>query len=84
MAKNTSILLGDYYDNYISSQIKSGRFTSASEVVRTALRHFEQEEKLKGELKEEPKAGEKSGVVQKIDRSKVIKNLHGKSVKDGL
>ena len=41
MAKNTSILLGDYFDNFINQQIKSGKFTSASEVVRTALRMFE-------------------------------------------
>jgi len=47
MAKNTSILLGDYFDKFISNQIQSGRFSSASEVVRTALRLFEQEENLK-------------------------------------
>jgi len=44
MAKNTSILLGDYYDDFINKQLKSGRFSSASEVVRAALRMFEQEE----------------------------------------
>ena len=50
MAKNTSILLGEYFDNFINSQIKTGRFSSASEVVRAALRLFEQEERRKGEL----------------------------------
>ncbi len=45
MAKNTSILLGDYFDNFINQQIKKGKFSSASEVVRTALRMFEHEEK---------------------------------------
>lgn len=63
MAKNTSILLGDYFDNFINHQIKSGRFSSASEVVRAALRLFEQEEKQRGELIEELKKGEKSGFV---------------------
>ena len=43
MAKNTSILLGDYFDNFINQQVKSGKFSSASEVVRTALRTFEYE-----------------------------------------
>jgi len=47
MAKNTSILLGDYFDNFISKQIKSGKYSSASEVVRAALRMFENEESKK-------------------------------------
>lgn len=47
MAKNTSILLGDYFDKFIHHQIQTGRFSSASEVVRTALRLFEQEEHKK-------------------------------------
>jgi len=44
MAKANSILPGDYYDNFVSRQVESGRFTSVSEVVRIALRLFEQEE----------------------------------------
>ena len=44
MAKNTSILLGEYFDEFINKQVKAGRFSSASEVVRAALRMFEQEE----------------------------------------
>ena len=40
MAKNTSILLGDYFDNFINQQLKTGKFSSASEVVRAALRMF--------------------------------------------
>jgi antitoxin ParD1/3/4 len=46
MAKNTSILLGDYFDDFINQQLRSGRFSSASEVVRTALRMFEQEREM--------------------------------------
>lgn len=78
MAKNTSILLGDYYENFIASQIQSGRFTSASEVVRTALRQFEEEENLKKEVNKELEKGEKSGFVKNFDRNKFIKNLHRK------
>ena len=47
MAKNTSILLGDYFNNFINNQLKSGKYSSASEVVRTALRMFEHEESKK-------------------------------------
>lgn len=84
MAKNTSILLGDYFDNFINHQIQSGRFSSASEVVRAALRLFEQEEKQKSELIKELKKGEASEFVQKFDRKKFLKNLQDKYVKDDL
>ncbi len=80
MAKNTSILLGDYFDNFINCQIQSGRFSSASEVVRAALRLFEQEENQKKELIKELRKGEKSGFVSKFDRKKFISTLHRKHV----
>ncbi|MGB1092197.1 MAG: type II toxin-antitoxin system ParD family antitoxin, partial [Oceanobacter sp.] len=44
MAKNTSITLGDHFDGFIAAQVESGRFNSASEVVRAALRQFENTE----------------------------------------
>lgn len=50
MAKNTSILLGDYFDNFIRRQINSGKYSSVSEVMRAALRLFEHEESKKTEL----------------------------------
>ena len=78
MAKNTSILLGDYFDNFINHQIKSGKYSSVSEVVRTALRMFEHEESKKNELIKELKKGEKSGFVKDFDRSSFLKNIHQK------
>jgi len=78
MAKNTSILLGDYFDNFISEQIKSGKFSSASEVVRAALRMFEYEESKKSELINELKKGEKSGFVENFDHKEFLKSLHQK------
>ncbi|MDG3584037.1 type II toxin-antitoxin system ParD family antitoxin [Galbibacter pacificus] len=78
MAKNTSILLGDYFDNFISRQIKTGKYSSASEVVRAALRMFEREESKRAELIKELKKGEKSGFVENFDREKRLKSLHQK------
>jgi len=80
MAKNTSILLGDYFDNFINQQVSSGKFSSASEVVRAALRLFEEEETKKVELVNELKKGEKSGFVQNFDRDKFLKTIHQKHV----
>ncbi|MFB9078098.1 type II toxin-antitoxin system ParD family antitoxin [Flavobacterium procerum] len=84
MAKNTSILLGDYFDNFINSQVKTGRFTSASEVIRAALRMFEEEQTKSEELVKELKKGEKSGFVKDFDRESFIKNLHEKHIKNEL
>lgn len=81
MAKNTSILLGDYFDNFINSQVKTGKFSSASEVVRAALRMFEQEETKKTELIKELIKGEKSGFVKDFDRNSFLKNLKEKHSK---
>ena len=77
MAKNTSILLGDYFDNF-NHQIKSGKYSSVSEVVRTALRMFEYEKSKKTELIKELKKGEKSGFIKDFDRTSFLKNLHQK------
>ncbi|WP_419868430.1 type II toxin-antitoxin system ParD family antitoxin [Chryseobacterium sp. CT-SW4] len=78
MPKNTSILLGDYFDNFINQQIKSGKFSSASEVIRAALRMFEYEETKKSELVKELKKGEKAGFVENFDHKKFLANLHKK------
>lgn len=78
MAKNTSILLGDYFDNFINGQVKTGKFSSASEVVRAALRMFEQEETKKAQLIKELIKGEKSGFIKDFNRDKFLKNLKEK------
>jgi antitoxin ParD1/3/4 len=78
MAKNTSILLGDYFDNFINQQVKSGKFSSASEVVRAALRMFEYEETKKTELINELKKGEKSGFVKDFNSESFLNSLHHK------
>lgn len=82
MAKNTSILLGDYFDNFINQQIKSGKYSSASEVVRAALRMFEYEESKKSELINELKKGEKSGFIEDFNREEFLRNLHKKHSAD--
>ncbi len=80
MAKNTSILLGDYFDSFINKQVKSGKYTSASEVVRAALRLFEYEEAKKAELVKELEKGEKSGLVKNFNRDSFLKTLHQKHI----
>ncbi len=76
MAKNTSILLGDYFESFISEEISSGRFSSASEVVRTALRLLELEEQKIKVFREEIEFGEKSGMVSNFDSEAHLAKLH--------
>ena len=38
MSKNTSVSLGNYFDDFIQSRITTGRFKNASEVIRAGLR----------------------------------------------
>ncbi len=53
MSRNPSIFLGEYFENLINEQIASGKYSSVSEVIRTALKGFEQEEnKTKSLIKE--------------------------------
>ena len=61
MARNTSISLGDHFDQFIAGQVDSGRYGSASEVVRAGLRLRETNESKLDVLRNALLAGEKSG-----------------------
>ena len=61
MAKNTSITLGDHFDEFIAQQLKSGRYGSASEVVRAGLRMLEKSETRLERLRRLLEEGEQSG-----------------------
>ncbi|WP_277445286.1 type II toxin-antitoxin system ParD family antitoxin, partial [Vibrio parahaemolyticus] len=61
--KNTSITLGDHFDGFITNQIQSGRYGSASEVIRSALRLLETQETKMNTLRQLLVEGEESGVA---------------------
>lgn len=63
MAKNTSMTLGEHFDDFIAGQVESGRFGSASEVVRTALRLLENTETRLETLRQMLNEGERSGIA---------------------
>lgn len=61
MSKNTSITLGDHFDEFIAQQLQSGRYGSASEVVRAGLRILETSETKLKRLRRMLEEGEQSG-----------------------
>lgn len=77
MAKNTSILLGEHFEKFISREVSSGKYGSASEVVRTALRILESEEEKKSALIKALVKGEKSKRVN-FDSKTHLAQLHKK------
>ena len=78
MGRNTSILLGEYFEDFISSEVSSGKYSSASEVVRTALRLLESEESKKKNLSKALQQGEKSGFIKNFAAKANLKKLRTK------
>ncbi|PTN05941.1 type II toxin-antitoxin system ParD family antitoxin [Mangrovibacterium marinum] len=78
MGKNTSISLGDHFENFINEEVKSGRYSSVSEVIRSALRLLEREEKKEKELIKALEIGEQSGFIEDFDPKQNLTELHRK------
>jgi antitoxin ParD1/3/4 len=61
VGKNTSFSLDEHYNAFIEEEVASGRYRSASDVVRTALRLLEDRETRLRALRQALIAGESSG-----------------------
>jgi antitoxin ParD1/3/4 len=64
MAKNTSMSLGEHFDQFIAAQLENGRYGSATEVVRAGLRLLETEEEKLDALRRLIDEGRKSGTAE--------------------
>jgi antitoxin ParD1/3/4 len=72
MSKNTSVILGKENDIFITTQIKKGRFASASEVMRAGLRLLEEQELKVEALRTAIIKGEESGAPVPFDMAQYI------------
>ena len=79
--KNTSISLGDYFDQFVSSQVTVGRYKNVSEVVRAGLRLLENEESKVIALKGAIQQGLNSPRVENFDFDEHLAKL--KSERNG-
>ncbi len=75
MSKNTSITLGNYFDQLIQSLLNEGRYKNASEVVRAGLRLLEEEEKKTAVLRQAIQDGVDSGWAEDFDPDEHLKSL---------
>jgi len=61
--RNTSVTLSDHFEKFIEQQIATGRYGSASEVIRTGLRLLEENEAKLEALRAALIEGEESGIA---------------------
>jgi len=75
MSKNTSISLGNYFEQFIQSKVSEGRYKNVSEVVRAGLRLLEEEESKVTILKKAIQEGIDSGIAHDFDPVTHLKSL---------
>lgn len=79
MSKNTSISLSEHFNSFIEQQIASGRFSSASEVVRAGLRLLEREEDKLKALRLALQEGLDSGEPEPFDFDEFLTEMHAEA-----
>jgi antitoxin ParD1/3/4 len=67
VGKNTSFSLDEHFSDFIETEVASGRYRSASDVVRTALRLLEDRETRLEALRQALVTGENSGTATPFD-----------------
>ncbi len=67
MPRNTSVSLGEHFTAFINAQVETGRYGSASDVVRAGLRLLEEHEARVRTLQADLDEGEASGNPEPLD-----------------
>ncbi|MCF8308862.1 MAG: type II toxin-antitoxin system ParD family antitoxin [Bacteroidales bacterium] len=80
--KNTSIFLGNYFDQFVQTQVSAGRYKNVSEVIRAGLRLLEKEESKVIVLKNAIQEGLNSPRVENFDFDENLKKLKAEKKKN--
>ncbi|WP_235292253.1 type II toxin-antitoxin system ParD family antitoxin [Portibacter lacus] len=83
MGKNTSVALGEHFEEFIKFRIKEGRYKNASEIIRAGLRLLEEEEQKYYALKAVIQEGIDSGIAVDFDPEEHLKQLKLQRTKHG-
>lgn len=75
MNKNTSVSLGEHFNAFLERAIASGRYTSASEVIRAGLRLLQDQEAKLERLRELIREGDESGDPVPLDRQRFFAEM---------
>jgi antitoxin ParD1/3/4 len=81
--KNTSISLGNYFDQFVQAQVAAGRYKNVSEVIRAGLRLLENEESKVIALRNAIQQGIDSGIAHDFDPEKHLQKLKVKRKSSG-
>lgn len=79
MGHNTSVSLGNYFEEFVEDSIAKGRYKNASEMIRAGLRLLEEEENKTIILKKAIKEGLDSGIAHNFDPKKHLAELKSQS-----
>ena len=80
--KNTSVSLGNYFDEFVSSQVAVGRYKNVSEVIRAGLRLLENEESKVIALRNAIQEGLESPIHENFDFEENLKTLKSEKRKN--
>ena len=83
MARNTSFALGDHFVDFIDQQVASGRYASASEVIREGLRLLENREAKLADLRKAIQEGEDSGPAREWTRDELLADVRRRAAELG-
>lgn len=75
--KSTSVELGEEITGFVTTQVKSGRYGSASEVLRAGVRLLQDQETKMAALRAALIEGEKSGAAVPFDVDAFIERKKG-------
>jgi antitoxin ParD1/3/4 len=83
MGRNTSISLGNHFEEFVDDKVSTGRFKNASEVIRAGLRLLEEEETKIVALKKAIGEGFESGLAKNFNAKKHLEKLKAAKRKNG-
>jgi antitoxin ParD1/3/4 len=76
--KNTSVSLGNYFDEFVQTKISEGRYKNVSEVIRAGLRLLENEESKVLALRKAIQDGIDSGIAHDFNWEENLNKLKAK------
>lgn len=78
-SKNTSFSIGEHFNGFIEAQVNDARYSSASDVIRAALRLLEERETRLAALRAALIEGQQSAPDEPFDFDEFIADMQGEN-----